>query len=213
MPAPATNAGRRPGTAVRSAVFLACLSPMLWMALQVARGDLGPDPVARLTHETGIWALRLLLLSLAMTPLRRLTGSPWPLRLRRMIGLFAFAYALLHLLVYVALDLQAYWPQLLEDLVKRPFITVGAAALVLLVPLALTSTRAMQRRLGRRWRPLHRLVYPAVLLACLHFLWLVKADWREPAIHLGIALLLLALRLPPLARVLTRHTARDGPAA
>lgn len=204
MPASAAVAAW-PAAAIRSAVFLACLAPLLWLALQLLRGDLGADPVARLTHETGIWALRLLLLSLAMTPLRRLTGSPWPLRLRRMIGLFAFAYAAAHLLVYVALDLQAYWPQLLEDIVRRPFITVGAAALALLLPLALTSTRAMQRRLGRRWRTLHRLVYPAAVLACLHFLWLVKADWREPAIHLGIALLLLALRLPPLARAITRR--------
>lgn len=207
MAAPPTAAAW-PAAALRSAVFLACLAPLLWLALGLLRGDLGADPVARLTHETGIWALRLLLLSLAMTPLRRLTGSPWPLRLRRMIGLFAFAYAAVHLLVYVVLDLQAYWPQLLEDLVRRPFITVGAAALALLLPLALTSTRAMQRRLGRRWRSLHRLVYPAAVLACLHFLWLVKADWREPAIHLGIALLLLALRLPPLARAITRRGAQ-----
>lgn len=196
--------------AIRAAVFLACLAPLLWLALQAAGGRLGADPVARLTHETGIWALRLLLLTLAMTPLRRLTGSPWPLRLRRMLGLFAFAYALAHLMVYLALDLQAYWPQLLDDLVRRPFITVGAAALLLLLPLAATSTRAMQRRLGRRWRSLHRLVYPAAVLACLHFLWLVKADWREPAIHLALAVLLLVLRLPPLARAITRRTGPGG---
>lgn len=177
-------------------VFGACLLPALLLVIAIARGSLGPDPVAELTHETGLWALRLLLATLALTPLRKLTGSPLPIRFRRMIGLFAFFYAMLHLSVYVVLDLRGYWAQIFEDIVKRPYITVGAAALLLLIPLAVTSTRGMMRRLGRHWGRLHKLVYPAALLACLHFFWLVKADKREPLIYASILLVLLAFRLP-----------------
>lgn len=180
----------------KSAVFALCLLPAALIALDIARGTLGPDPVAQITHATGLWALRLLLATLAMTPLRRITGSPLPIRFRRMLGLFAFFYACLHLSVYVVLDLQGYWPQLLEDLVKRPYIMAGMAALLLLIPLAATSTRGMMRRLGRRWGRLHKLVYPAAMLACLHFFWLVKADKREPLIYAGILAVLLAFRLP-----------------
>lgn len=183
-------------------VFVACLTPALWLVALIAFGDLGPDPVATLTHESGQWALRLLLACLAMTPLRRLTGSPQPIRFRRMLGLFAFFYACCHVLVYVLLDLRGYWPQFFEDLVQRPYITVGALALLLLIPLAVTSTRAMMRRLGRNWSRLHRLVYPAAALACLHFYWLVKADVLEPLIHAGILLVLLALRWWPKDRPL-----------
>ena len=177
-------------------VFGACLLPAVLLATAIMRGSLGPDPVAELTHETGLWALRLLLATLALTPLRKLTGSPLPIRFRRMIGLFAFFYAMLHLSVYVVLDLRGYWAQIFEDIVKRPYITVGAAALLLLIPLAVTSTRGMMRRLGRHWGRLHKLVYPAALLACLHFFWLVKADKREPLIYASILLVLLAFRLP-----------------
>ena len=180
----------------KTVVFAACLLPFALIALDVARGTLGPDPVAQITHETGIWALRLLLATLAMTPLRLLAGSALPIRFRRMLGLFAFFYATLHLAVYVVLDLRGYWPQVLEDIVTRPYITVGFTALLMMVPLAITSTRGMIRRLGRRWGQLHRLVYPAAMLACLHFFWLVKADKREPLIYAAILAVLLAFRLP-----------------
>lgn len=196
--------------AAKTAVFALCLLPAALIALDIARGTLGPDPVAQITHATGLWALRLLLATLAMTPLRRLTGSPLPIRFRRMLGLFAFFYACLHLSIYVVLDLQGYWPQLLEDLVKRPYIMAGMAALLLLIPLAVTSTRGMMRRLGRRWGRLHKLVYPAAMLACLHFFWLVKADKREPLIYAGILAVLLAFRLP-WRRLSRGNTAASSP--
>jgi sulfoxide reductase heme-binding subunit YedZ len=194
--APVRMPSKRTLTVAKVVVFALCLLPFAWLAWAAVRGTLGPDPVAQLTHETGIWALRLLLATLAMTPLRRLTGSPLPIRFRRMLGLFAFFYAAVHLAIYLVLDLRGYWPQVFEDIVKRPFITVGAAALLLLLPLALTSTRTMMRRLGRNWGRLHMLVYPAAILACLHFIWLVKADLREPLIYAGILAVLLAWRLP-----------------
>lgn len=161
-----------------------------------ALGDrLGADPVAAITHGTGDWALRMLLLSLAMTPLRKLTGQAWPIRFRRLVGLYAFFYACLHLSTYLVLDLQGYWPQIFDDIVKRPFMTVGFSAWLLLLPLALTSTRGWIRRLGRRWGQLHKLVYLAAVLAVLHFLWLVKSDLREPLIYAGVLAVLLGLRL------------------
>lgn len=169
--------------------------PLAWL-LWAALGDrLGADPVAALTHETGQWALRLLLACLAMTPLRRLSGHPGWLRYRRMLGLWAFGYACVHLSVYLALDLGGYWTQILKDIAKRPFITVGMTTWLLLLPLAATSNRAMVRRLGAHWKSLHRLVYPAAALAVLHFWWLLKADLREPAIYAVILAALLPLRL------------------
>lgn len=180
---------------IRGLAHLACALPLALLVASVRDGSIGADPVAAITHETGTWALRLLLACLAMTPMRRLTGSALPLRFRRLLGLWAFAYACLHLATFVVLDLGGYWPQLLEDIVKRPYITVGFAAWLLLVPLAATSTRGMMRRLGRRWGQLHRLVYVAGVLAVLHFLWLVKADLREPLLYAAILAVLLGLRL------------------
>ncbi len=160
----------------------------------LVRQQLGPDPVARLTQETGQWALWLLLGCLAATPLRRVLGRPWPVRYRRMLGLYACLYASLHLLVYAALDLGAYWQQLGEDLLKRPFITVGFVAWLLMLPLATTSTRRSMRWLGRRWGTLHKLVYAVGVLAVAHFWWQSKADWREPALYALILLGLFAAR-------------------
>ncbi|HET7845044.1 MAG TPA: ferric reductase-like transmembrane domain-containing protein, partial [Xanthomonadales bacterium] len=124
--------------------------PLAWLAVDTARGTLGPDPVAALTHRSGDWALRLLLLALAVTPVRRLLKRPELVQLRRPLGLWAFAYATTHFSIWL-LDMQGYWSQVLADIAKRPFITVGFAAWLLLVPLAATSTRGMMRRLGRRW--------------------------------------------------------------
>ena len=149
-----------------------------------------------LTHTTGDWGLRLLLLTLAVTPLRRLTGWGWLLRFRRMLGLFAFFYLSLHLVTYLWLDQFFDWAAILEDVAKRPYITAGFAAFLLLVPLALTSTRGMVRRLGWRWQTLHRLIYPAAALGVLHFFWLTKADLREPLVYASVLALLLALRWP-----------------
>lgn len=181
-------------------LFVACLVPVAVLVWAGFGGRLGANPVETVTHDTGQWALRLLLVTLAVTPLRRLTGWSPILRLRRMLGLFAFFYALLHLTTYLWLDQFFAWSAVLEDVLERPFITLGMAAFLLLVPLAATSTNAMIRRLGgRRWRLLHRLVYPAAALAVAHFLWLVKADLREPLVYAGVLALLMAARLPALS--------------
>ena len=182
--------------AFKPLVWLLCLLPLALLAWDTAQGTLGPDPVAALEHRSGLWALRLLLLTLAVTPLRRFTGWHKAVRFRRLLGLFAFFYASVHLTIYVVVDLGGFWSQLFEEIVKRPYITVGFAAWLMLVPLAVTSTQGMMRRLGRRWQLLHRLVYPAALCGTLHFLWLVKADHREPAMYVGIFTLLMLLRMP-----------------
>lgn len=177
------------------------LAPLAWLGWQFwqvySEADidaLGPDPVAEIEHRLGIWALRLLLLTLAVSPLRQWTGQPVLLRFRRMLGLYAFAYASLHLAAYLALDLRGYWVQVFEEIVRRPYITVGFLAWLLLVPLAVTSTQGWMRRLGRAWARLHWLVYPIAVLAVLHFWWIVKSDFREPLLYAAILALLLGWR-------------------
>ncbi|HSH29834.1 MAG TPA: protein-methionine-sulfoxide reductase heme-binding subunit MsrQ, partial [Thiohalobacter sp.] len=167
----------------RVIVFLFCLLPLAWLVLQALTGALSANPIDDITDATGTWTLRLLLITLAMTPLRRLTGWKWPLRLRRMLGLFAFFYASLHLLTYLWFDQFFLWSEILVDILERPFITLGMAAYALLLPLALTSNQASQRRLRRNWRRLHRLAYPIALLGVVHYYWLVKADVREPLLY------------------------------
>ena len=164
----------------------------MWDTLQ---NDLGTDPVAQLEHRTGLWALRLLLATLAITPLRRVSGWNKAVRYRRMLGLFAFFYVTVHLAVYLFVDLGGYWADIFEQIAKKPYITVGFAAWLLLVPLALTSTQGMMRRLGRLWGRLHQLVYAIAVLAVLHFWWLVKSDIREPALYAGILAALLGWRV------------------
>lgn len=178
-------------------VFAACLAPLGFIALRIAGigPSLGPNPVEVLQDEFGEWALRLLLATLAVTPLRLALGKPWPLRFRRMLGLFAFTYATLHFLNYLVLDQEFDWPVIVEDILDRPFITVGFSALLTLLPLAVTSTQGWQRRLGARWGRLHRLVYLAAILVCWHFWWQVKKDVTEPAIYAGILAVLLGIRL------------------
>ena len=182
--------------AAKPFVFALCLLPLALIAWDVWHGALGADPVAQLEHRSGDWALRLLLMTLAITPLRRLTGWHKAVRFRRMLGLFAFFYVTVHLTIYLVVDLGGYWSQLLTEIAKRPYITVGFSAWLLLIPLALTSTQGMMRRLGRNWQRLHKLVYLIAVLGVLHFLWLVKADHREPAIYLGVLIVLLLLRWP-----------------
>ncbi len=181
-------------------VFLICLLPLCLLLLRTVNNDLGANPVEALTHDTGDWALRFLLISLAVTPLRMLTGRSWLIRYRRMLGLFAFFYALLHFAIYLWIDQGFLWSEIIADILKRPYITLGFAAFLLLVPLAMTSTKGMVRRLGKRWVSLHRFVYLSALLAILHFIWLVKADYREPGLYLVIFLLLMLFRIPPLRR-------------
>jgi len=158
-------------------------------------GNLGINPAETLQLETGIWALRFLLASLAITPLRRLFGWNRLVQYRRMLGLFAFFYATLHLLTYVVLDRYFDWAGVVEDVAKRPFITLGMLAFALMIPLALTSTKGWIRRLGRKWQTLHRLVYFAAIAASLHFIWKVKVAIGEPVYYAAILAALLAIRL------------------
>ncbi|TDR39155.1 sulfoxide reductase heme-binding subunit YedZ [Tahibacter aquaticus] len=186
--------------AAKAIVFSLCLLPLVLLLWDTLHDQLGADPVAQLEHRSGDWALRLLLLTLAVTPLRQLSGQAVVLRLRRMLGLFAFFYASVHLGIYLVIDLGAFWRQLFEEILKRPYITVGFSAWLLMLPLAITSTRGMMRRLGRNWGRLHKLVYLVGICAVLHYLWLVKSGQkiavREPLIYLGIYLALMAARLP-----------------
>ena len=178
-------------------VFAACLVPLVWLtcgAFGWLGASLGPDPVKELEHECGKTALNLLLLTLAVTPVRQLTGQTQLLRLRRMLGLFAFFYVLLHFAIYLVLDLELNFRTLGADIAKRPYITIGFTALLMLIPLAVTSTNGMMRRLGRRWQSLHRLVYVIAILGVWHFYWQVKRDIREPLVYAGILAVLLGYR-------------------
>ena len=179
-------------------VFVAGIAPLVWLvcgAFGWFGASLGADPVKKLEHECGLTALKLLLLTLAVTPVRNIFGLPQLLRLRRMLGLFAFFYAVVHFTVYLVLDLELNWSTLGTDIAKRPYITIGFTALLLLIPLAATSTNGMMRRLGKRWTALHRLVYAIAILGVWHFYWQVKRDVREPLIYAGILALLLLYRV------------------
>lgn len=181
---------------VKPVAFALCLLPLALLGLDAAAGQLGANPIEKVTRTLGDWTLRFILLTLAVTPARRLLGWNWAMRLRRMLGLFAFFYAGLHLASYVVLDQFFAWGDIWKDIVKRPYITVGMVCFVLLAPLAATSTNAMIRRLGgRNWQRLHRLVYPAAILAVLHFYMLVKADIREPLLYASLVAALLGWRL------------------
>lgn len=186
---------------VKPFVWATCLAPAAWLAVEALQGRLGANPIERVTHHTGWWGLTLLMATLAVTPLRRLTGWNQAVRLRRLVGLFAFFYIVLHFLTWLALDHFFYWPGILEDIAKRPYITAGFTAFLLLIPLAITSTKGWIRRLGRRWALLHRLIYVAAGLGVLHFFWRVKADTREPLVFAAVLALLLALRLPVVRRL------------
>ena len=178
-------------------VFVASLLPLAWLlcgAFGWLDFSLGADPVKKLEHECGKWALNFLLITLAVTPLRHLANLPHLPRLRRMLGLFAFFYVLLHFAVYLSLDLEFNFRTLFTDIAKRPYITIGFLALLLLIPLAVTSTNRMMRRLGRRWQKLHRLVYIIAVLGVWHFYWQVKRDIRQPLIYAGILAVLLVYR-------------------
>ena len=197
---------------LKALAHVLAMLPAAWLIKNALADNLGTDPVAALTHQTGEWALRLLLLCLAMTPLRLLTGQTWPIRFRRLLGLYAFFYASLHFAVYLLLDLGQYWSQIGADILKRPFITVGFTAWLLLLPLAATSSQWMMRRLGKNWLKLHKLVYAIAVLAVLHYWWLVKSDVREPMLYAAILALLFAIRLKPRLHswLASRRTAAHG---
>ena len=200
--------------AAKPVVFVLCAVPALALAWGgFVSGDLGPNPVETITHSTGEWALRLLLATLAVTPLRKISGNGTVMRFRRMLGLYTFFYVCLHLLTYVWLDAFFSLDYIWDDIAKRLYITAGFTGFCLLLPLALTSTNAMIRRLGaRRWQRLHRLAYAAALAGTLHFLWLVKADIREPLVYLAVFSILMLARTPLVSRRLSRlrpaHIAR-----
>ena len=186
------------------AAFLACLTPAALMLLDAVTGSLGSNPIETIIHRSGTWGLAYLIGTLALTPVRQLTGWNWIIRFRRMLGLYGFFFVCLHIASYVVLDQFFDWAAILDDIVKRPYITIGLTGFVLLIPLAMTSTDRMMRRLGgKRWKRLHRLAYLAPLAGGLHFLALVKADLREPLVYLGILLALLCLRM---ARELRRSS-------
>jgi len=182
---------------VKPLVFLLCLLPLAKVAAGIAGVGgirLGADPVEEILETFGKWTLNFLLVTLCVTPLRQLTGFNDLVRFRRMLGLFAFTYACLHFATYLVLDRGLEWNAIVVDLAKRPYITIGFTALVLLFPLALTSTRGMMRRLGKRWQKLHRLVYVIAILGVWHFYWQVKLDVREPLIYAAILAVLLGYR-------------------
>jgi sulfoxide reductase heme-binding subunit YedZ len=194
-------------------VFIACLTPLVWLASGAFGwfgASLGADPVKELEHEAGKTALNLLLLTLVVTPVRELTSQPQLLRLRRMLGLFAFFYVVVHFTIYLVLDLELNFATLGVDIAKRPYITIGFTALLLLIPLAVTSTNGMMRRLGRRWQTLHRLVYVIAVLGVWHFYWQVKRDVREPLLYAGILAVLLGYRV---LRAIARRRAAAARAA
>jgi methionine sulfoxide reductase heme-binding subunit len=197
-------------------VFAAALGPAALLAWKGWSGGLGVNPIETVTRETGTWTLRFLMATLAVTPLRRLTGWNDAIRFRRMLGLFAFFYGSLHLATWIGLDLFFAWGLMIADVMKRPYITAGMVGFLLMVPLALTSTRGMIQRLGgRRWRLLHRFVYLSAAAGVIHYLWLVKADTARPLRYAAILAILMALRgwfwlRPRLREAALSRAARSG---
>ena len=182
--------------AIKPTLFVLSLVPLALLIWNALNGQLSANPIEDITRETGTWTLRFLMLTLAVTPLRKITGWSIVVRLRRMLGLFAFFYGLLHFATYVYLDQFFAFDEIVKDVAKRPFITVGFTAFVLMIPLAITSADRIAKWMGgRRWRTLHRLVYVTAVGGVIHYLWLVKADTQRPLIYGGILALLLGYRL------------------
>lgn len=204
-PGPDLRFARR---ALKPALFLLALIPAGVMVFDAFTGRLAAEPIKDLTHRTGTWTITCLTATLAVTPLRRLTGWSWLISLRRMLGLFAFCYASSHFLVYLVLDQFFDWHTIVKDIAKRPYITVGFTGLVLMSSLAVTSTKKMVRRLGRRWVQLHALIYVIALAGIVHFTWSQKADILRPTIFGIIIATLLALRLVPRTRNLRTNFMR-----
>ena len=186
---------------VKTAVFSLALVPFILLLTDGLNNNLGANPIEAITDTTGIWTLRFLAITLAITPLRLLTGQSVVLRFRRMLGLFTFFYACTHFLTYIWLDQYFDWPFILEDIIEHPYIIVGFTTFLILFALAVTSAKAIARQMGKNWKKLHSLIYPAALLASLHFLWLVKSDIREPLFYLSLFSILLLLRLPAVKKM------------
>ena len=179
---------------LKTVVFILCFLPLLWLSYAISMDQLGANPIEVVTRSLGEWGLEMLLITLCMTPLRDVLQKPWPIQLRRMLGLFCFFYVSLHFLSYLWLDQFFDWPEIGHDIIKRPFITVGILSVLGLLPLALTSNNWSMRKLGRRWRKLHRIIYPVSILTILHFYWLVKLDLLRPTIFALCLFLLLGYR-------------------
>ncbi len=199
---------------VKTVVWILCLIPFTLLVWRTVQGDLGPNPISFMTNWLGQWTFRMLLLTLALTPIRIVFGVTWPGLFRRLLGLFTFFYASLHFLVWILVDHFFNWDQMLGDIVKRRYITVGMMALLLLIPLAVTSTSGMIRRLGgANWRRLHRSIYVIAVLACLHFLWLSKLARPDALLYTSLVIVLLGIRAwQALARA-QRKGARTGAVA
>lgn len=180
---------------LKALTFLLCLIPLARLGWLGLNDGLGANPIEFITRSTGTWTLVFLMITLSVTPLRRITGWNGLIRFRRMLGLFAFFYVCLHFTTYIWLDQFFDWAEIVKDVIKRPFITVGFACFVLLIPLAVTSTNAMQRRLKRRWQQLHRLIYLIAIGGIVHYWWLVKKDVTQPAIYALVLAVLLGFRL------------------
>jgi sulfoxide reductase heme-binding subunit YedZ len=192
--------------------FAACAAPLFWLAGRALRADLGADPVAEVLNRLGLYTLSVLLASMACTPLQIAFGWRWPLRVRRMIGLWAFAYAVLHFFTYAGIDQGLSFADIWKDVLKRNFITAGFAAFLILLALAVTTPAAMLRRLGyRRWKRLHRLVYAAGVLGCIHFLWRFKLKEPQPKAYLAVLALLLLVRAVGWVRGRAASRTREGP--
>lgn len=183
-------------TSLKRLVFVVALLPLSWLVYALLADKLGANPIEAVTRDTGLWALRFIMVTLLISPLRQMTGVNALVRFRRMLGLFAFFYACMHMLLYLGLDQFFDWQEIWLDIIKRPFITVGFVSFVMLIPLTVTSTDRMIKRLGgRRWKKLHYLIYLIVVLSCVHFYMLVKQDKTEPLIYLLIMILLLGGRV------------------
>lgn len=180
---------------IKPLVFAIALLPLAWILFRVVNNDLGPDPAEELAKLTGVWALRFLIVALAMTPLRLVFNAPEFVRNRRMLGLFALFYASCHFLVWIIFLLGMQWGRIAEELIKRPYITIGFAAYLILFALGVTSPKAMVRKLGKNWKRLHRLVYTAGVLAVIHLLWIVRTDVGEVVLYGGLVAVLLGYRL------------------
>ncbi len=183
-------------TLLKTVIFLLALVPFVLLLVRGWKNELGANPIETVTHITGIWTIRFLVITLAITPLRKLTGQAILIRFRRMLGLFTFFYASMHFLTYIWLDQYFDWPFIIKDIAEHPYIIVGFTTFLILFSLAVTSPRFMVRKMGKNWKKLHRLIYPAAFLASFHFLWLVKSDIREPLLYFALFTILMLLRLP-----------------
>jgi len=180
---------------VKIVVFFLCLVPLVVLIWQGYNDELGANPIEELTHRTGSWTLKFILITLTITPLRQIFGFKNIVRLRRMLGLYAFFYAVLHFLCYFVLDQFFDFSEIIKDISKRPYITIGFTSLLMLIPLAVTSTNKMVKKLGKRWKSLHQMIYVIAVFSIFHYLWLVKADILYPVIYGLVLIVLLSARV------------------